>query len=102
RQRPRDWRHRRDGALPAASGGAAHRRQVRPLGVPGMGTRSYSIDAESGSDGSADTGSSDANGDSELMFDGFTVMFVEKVMLTPVAPAMQPAPLTRAQSRRWH
>ena len=73
-----------------------------------MRTRSYAMDTEG--DSSADTGSSNTDGDtssatdntSEFVFDGFKVMFAEKVMLTPVTPVMPTAPLTQAQSRRWH
>lgn len=74
-----------------------------------MRTRSYSMDTtEGGSDSRADTGSSDANdnGDtsnvSEFVFDGFKLMFAEKVMLTPVVTTVAPAALTQAQSHRWH
>ena len=61
---------------------------------------------EGESDSSSNTGSSDADtnseSDSEFVFDGFKLMFAEKVMLTPVAPVVPPAALTQAQSRRWH
>lgn len=70
-----------------------------------MRTRSYSMDTtEGGSGDSPDTDASDASSDndSEFVFDGFKVMFAEKVMLTSVAPVTPPAALTQAQSRRWH
>jgi hypothetical protein len=67
-----------------------------------MRERSYSMDTtDGGNDTSADNGSSDSSSDNEFVFDGFKVMFVEKVMLTPVVQAMPTAALTQAQSRRW-
>jgi hypothetical protein len=54
--------------------------------------------ADSGSDAGSDPGSSGSS-DSDYAFDGFKVMFAEKVMLTPVVPA---APLVQAQTHRWH
>lgn len=68
-----------------------------------MRTRSYSMDTEGESDSGTDKSSGDpTDSDSEFEFDGFKVMFVEKVMLTPVMPVVPPAALTQAQSRRWH
>lgn len=46
------------------------------------------------------SGDGDSEGDSEFVFDGFKVMFNEKVMLTPVAPVAPAAPLVRAASQR--
>lgn len=67
-----------------------------------MRTRAFSNDADTeGDSDSSDTGSADA-GSSEFVFDGFKVMFVEKVMLTPVATLTPHAPLTQTQSRGWH
>ncbi|SAL05093.1 hypothetical protein AWB81_07014 [Caballeronia arationis] len=67
-----------------------------------MRTRSYSMGAED--DGNADLGSgrSDVSQEGDFVFDGFKLTFSEKVTLTPVAPMAPAAPLTQAQSSRWH
>jgi hypothetical protein len=63
-------------------------------------SRATEDNADSGGDARpSDAGSDSSSSDSDYAFDGFKVMFAEKVMLTPVAPA---APMVHAQTRRWH
>ena len=55
-----------------------------------MRERSFSDEQDGGSDNAAGEG---AGADTEYAFDGFRVMFSEKIMLTPAAPLLPvPAP----------
>lgn len=66
-----------------------------------MHARGFSTDAGSGDDGAGGNSGSNDSDSAEFVFDGFKVMFAQKVMLTPVAPVKAPAVLTQTQSRRY-
>jgi hypothetical protein len=68
-----------------------------------MRARSFSEGSGSGGDDTpaADSGTGESSSP-EFEFDGFKVVFAEKVMLTPVASTTPAVVLAQAQSRRYH